>query len=52
MQILSTELRDRFRAKPASSILIAILAVTAAVLMGEVAVGFIDGLIAGFTDGV
>jgi hypothetical protein len=52
MQIFSDELRDRFRHKPISSTLLAILAVAAFAVIGEFSVGFVDGLIEGFTDGL
>jgi len=52
MQIFGDELRDRFRHKPISSTLLAILAVAAFAVIGEFSVGFVDGLIEGFTDGL
>jgi len=52
MQIFSDDLRDRFRRKPISSTLLAILAVAAFAVIGEFSVGFVNGMVEGFTDGI
>ncbi len=52
MQIFSHQLHDRFRRKPLSTILYAVLLIAGAAVIGEFAIGFIDGMVAGFNDGI